>query len=120
MTRYVYYLRDPQNVIRHIGQTVDPIHRLYHYFHRQGHAPYIDQWISSILDRNELPRMQIICVVATWEEAVSIESQLIPRLIAKGVPLLNRAIRGGTGGWTHSEKSIELMRVCSALNAGSA
>lgn len=91
-TVYIYTLRDPRDgMIKYIGQSLTPEHRLLIHIKNRACNPDKMSWIESLRFFELEPVMEIVCEVCeTCADAV--EDALIRAYIDNDHPLLNRVM----------------------------
>lgn len=100
MTTYIYCLLDPRfGRIRYVGKTVDPSHRLRAHIgsaKRGEYRHHTSNWIRSLLDVGEEPKMEILERVPEGRDWRGLERLWIETLTQKGEYLTN-STAGGEG-----------------------
>ena len=93
---YVYALSDPlTEEVRYIGIYRSVRSRFRKHLRMQGNNKEKKEWIDGLFKAGKAPRLEILKVVKTLEEAYEEEIKLIKEHREKGSPLTNIADGGG-------------------------
>ena len=109
MTTAIYALRDPYtDDVRYIGQSIDPTKRLREHLTDTHDTPKV-QWIRTLLETGQRPRLEILERGLTTQQAFKAEQKWITYGQHNGWPLTNLLeydhtdTEGELGRWLASE-----------------
>lgn len=106
----VYALTDPgSGDVRYVGWTTQPGRRFV--AHKQGRGKnHRAAWIRKLKRAGQLPKMVLLCVFNSQEEAKRVEVELIARLSKTGLRLTNKTAGGdGVLGMRHTMEARRVM-----------
>lgn len=108
MTDYIYALKDPEGEIRYIGKSANPPARLRSHLSRARSGEtkhHAANWIRSLLNRGESPKIEIIFTVPEGEPWEPYEIRMISEFRAEGHRLTN-STGGGDGFFDMSPEAL--------------